>query len=275
MKKLITSVWILLTVMALLLVQSCQKDELGNLGSVGGNSVVLKNASMNTFYSSTIPLGNGVARGWVKADKMGDPIEVGFTLSGKALTHLPEDPESYVFTLPKNKGQNFYNHLFVDWNPHGHEPEGIYDLPHFDFHFYIIPSADRMEIPLNMDQNYYDTPPANNYIPENYVELPGLVPGMGAHWIDVTSPEFNGETFTHTFIWGSYSGYFIFWEPMITTAYLSSLEPMETETFDVPQPSEYQKNGWYPMKYSITHSTRPDEYIIALTDLVYHEGTQE
>jgi hypothetical protein len=27
----------------------------------------------------------------------------------------------------------------LNWNPHGHIPPGVYDLPHFDFHFYIEP----------------------------------------------------------------------------------------------------------------------------------------
>lgn len=270
MKKLARSLWILMTVAALLGVQSCQKDELGNnLSSVDGSSTVLKNAEMNTFYSSTIPLGDGVARGWVKVNKDGDPLEVGINLSGKALMNLPADPTSYVFTLPKNKGNNFYTHLFVDWNPHGHEPAGIYDLPHFDFHFYIIPSADRMEIPA-MNPPYMDPAPAGKYVPANYMELPGLVPEMGAHWADMASPEFHGSVFTHTFIWGSYSGQFVFWEPMITTAYLQS---MPDETFNVTQPEEFQKDGWYPMSYKVSYSSNPDEYTVALTDLVYHNGT--
>ena len=33
-----------------------------------------------------------------------------------------------------------------DWNPKGHEPEGVYTLPHFDFHFYTVSDAAVMAI---------------------------------------------------------------------------------------------------------------------------------
>ena len=270
MKRLIRLMLISLAVIGFTGFQSCQKDEFGNALDSGENSPELKSSTMNTFYSPTQPIGNGVARGWVKVNKEGDPLEAGINLSGKALSNLPDEPQMFVFELPKNKGQNFYTHLLVDWNPHGHEPAGIYDLPHFDFHFYIIPSNDRMEIPP-MNPPYMDPSPAAMYVPSLYMELPGLVPEMGAHWVDLTAPELHGQKFTHTFIWGSYSGKFIFWEPMITTEYLNS---KPDKSFDVRQPAAFQENGWYPNKYKISYSTKPDEYTIALTDLVYHEGTE-
>ena len=53
-----------------------------------------------------------------------------------ALENLPADLTQYVLELPANKGKNFYTHVLIDWNPKGHEPAHIYDLPHFDIHFY-------------------------------------------------------------------------------------------------------------------------------------------
>ena len=261
---------ILLTGAALTGLQSCQNDDLGinSLSSNDENSADLKSAAMNTFYSSALPVGNGVAKAWIKVNKNGDPLEAGINLSGKALTKLPDEPRQYVLTLPKKKGQNFYTHGLLDWNPHGHEPEGIYDLPHFDFHFYIVPSEERMNIPLLAPPNF-DTPPAAEYIPPMYIQLPGLVPEMGAHWVDVTSPELHGAKFTHTFIWGSYDGKFIFWEPMITMEYLLT---QPDEIFPVKQPSAFQISGWYPTDYKISYSTHPDEYSVTLMNLTYHTG---
>lgn len=69
---------------------------------------------------------------------------MGVNLSEKALENLPTEPAQYVLILPKNKGKNFYTHVLIDWNPQGHEALFAYGLPHFDFHFYIIPNDARM-----------------------------------------------------------------------------------------------------------------------------------
>ena len=93
---------------------------------------------------------------------------------------------------------------------------------------------------------------------------------MGAHWIDGTAPELHGVTFTSTFIWGSYDGEFIFWEPMITRDYLLSHPDVEMQ---LKLPEAYKKEGWYATKFKISYSERPGSYTIALTGLTYREAT--
>ncbi len=248
---------------------ACQKDAVDDNAYLKSASLELKKADMNVFYSSTQPLGGGVVRAWVQVDKMGDPMAVGVNLSAKALMDLPDDVVQMVFELPKTKGHHFYTHALVDWNPHGHEPPGIYDLPHFDFHFYTLSNEARMDItPLAPPEE--DTRPAEDYVPEGYIMLPGRVPAMGAHWINPASPEFQeGGYFTHTFIWGSYQGHFIFWEPMITHEYLMT---MPDESFSIPQPTAFEMSGWYATDYVIKYSEKPNMYTVALTNLTYHEG---
>lgn len=277
MKKLFRITLSLLILGTFIGLQGCQKDELGTDLSVSdGLSPELKSKTMNTFYSSTLPVGNGVARAWITENKNGEPISVGIKLSEKALQNLPVNTTQYVFTLPKNKGQNFFTHVLFDWNPLGHEPAEIYDVPHFDIHFYTISNEDRLKIPFLTPENL-DTPPASQfdilpasqYIPTFYIPLPGLVPEMGAHWVNFTSPELNGYPFTHTMIWGSYNGEFIFWEPMITLDYLLS---KPDATFPISQPEKYQKDGWYANEYKISYSTSPKEYNISLIDLTHQDG---
>lgn len=248
---------------------ACQNDVTDDLSSLKSASSELKKADMNVFYSAAQPLGKGVAKAWVQVDKMGDPMAVGVNLSAKALVDLPDEIVQMVFELPKTKGHHFYTHALVDWNPHGHEPPGVYDLPHFDFHFYTLSNEERMDIPFMDPETYTDPAPAGMYVPANYIELPGLVPAMGAHWVDVTSPELNGSVFTHTFIWGSYGGHFIFWEPMITHDYLMG---MPDDVIDIPQPEAFETSGWYAKNYIIKYSEKPDQYTVALTNLMYHEG---
>jgi len=85
------------------------------------------------------------------------------------------------------------------FNPQGHPPPGIYDVPHFDFHFYMMEESDVEEIETGPAT--YSIPDAQ--IPEGYVRLPVLDTDgdgepdtplveeeMGEHLVDPTSPEF-------------------------------------------------------------------------------------
>ena len=86
-----------------------------------------------------------------------------------------------------------YQFVELNWNPQGHEPPGIYDLPHFDFHFYTISLEKRNTIdpsdPLWAQKA--NNVPAAEYIPTNYIPAgpPGVapaeiaVPRLGVHWM--------------------------------------------------------------------------------------------
>ena len=67
--------------------------------------------------------------------------------------------------------------------------------------------------------------------------------------IDVTSPEFNGQPFSQTFIFGSYAAKLAFLEPMITLDFLK-----QTNNFvrSIPQPAKFQKTGYYPTKMRVS-----------------------
>ena len=261
---------IVLAVGTISLLQACQKDDQFNpqRDQVTLSNTESKVNSVNTFYSSTLPIGNGVGRAWISENKNGEPVAVGVNFSEKALMNLPTKQTEYVLVLPKNKGKNFYTHVLLDWNPQGHEPEFAYGLPHFDVHFYIIPNEDRLAIGPN-DNIQFDNLPGAIYVPFAYGRGPGGVPQMGVHWVDFLAPEFNGGTFTKTFIWGSYDGKFIFWEPMITRAYLLTHPNSIT---DIRQPDAYQSDGYYATQYKVSYSVSPKEYTVALMNLVYHEG---
>jgi len=251
--------------LALVAVQSCKKDDNSSMSLPTPD---LRVQGSNVFYGPTIPMGKGVARAWVQENAAGEPTAVGIDLSEKALQGLPDEPTAFVLQFPPNKGKEFYKHMLVDWNPQGHEPPGVYDLPHFDFHFYTITNEERLEIgPAGAPG--FDNLPGPQYVPQGYIRIPGGVPQMGTHWADVFSPEFNGGTFTKTYILGSWDGAFIFHEPMITMEYLLTQPNSVTE---VRQPSAYQQDGWYPMNYRVTYSTSPKQYSVALTDLQFREG---
>ncbi|WP_205502277.1 DUF5602 domain-containing protein [Rufibacter psychrotolerans] len=217
-----------------------------------------------TFYGAPVAVGQGTAKAWVTTNAAGTPTAVGITLSEGALSNLGNAMRMYTLPLPQQANQTLYNHVMLDWNPQGHEPPGLYNVPHFDAHFYMIPEAEVANIE---GQAAMDEEAEARFVPQNYILTPGVVPGMGAHWIDVTDQNNAPGQFARNFLYGSIDGNFIFHEPMFTLAYLTSLTTRGGETIAVPQPSAYQKAGLYPMRYGFSYNSTTKEYTISLLDL--------
>jgi hypothetical protein len=121
----------------------------------------------------------------------------------------------------------------------------IYTLPHFDFHYYMVTEA---EVRGATDTAKLNAAPAADYLPANHVSG-GAVPQMGNHWADITSPEFNGQPFTQTFMYGSYNSKITFYEPMITLNFMKSTTKFSRS---IPQPARFKTAGYYPTKMSVS-----------------------
>jgi hypothetical protein len=226
-----------------------------------------------TLVTQSVPMGDGQVRAWVRLDPAGQPAALGVTFPESALSNLPAgttgrsccDGPEFVLPLPADIPSLPFTHVVVNWNPKGHEPAGVYDKPHFDFHFYTISSETRESITAAGDDLARCTKPlAAGAVPAGYVPAPGGVPRMGAHWILATTPELHGQPFTKTFLYGSYDGRLSFLEPMITLAYLES-HPHHTEPLPLPQ--SYPTPGHYPTAYSINFDPAAREYTVSLDNL--------
>jgi hypothetical protein len=245
-------------------------------------------------YGASQALGNGSARTFVAVDASGKPTSVGVALSEAALTNLPMTPNApspsaamLTLALPTTAPATGFDHVMLDWNPQGHEPDNVYTHPHFDFHFYKVSAAEVMAI-MPTDPQFATKAaalPAAQYVPSRYQaahilgNVPAaaaVVPMMGLHWLDTASPELQpppaGRTFTETFIYGSYNGKFIFLEPMITKAYLESLKNNTAMTRAIPTPAKVQDAGYYPSAYSIGYDAAAKEYRITLQELTYRQA---
>ena len=236
---------------------------------------------MHRQYGNPTKLGNGKARTYVVLDaKSGNTaVELGVALDEKALDGLPNDNLEHSFVLPlPQKGPAPYQFVELDWNPHGHPPRGVYNVPHFDFHFYTISQSEWNTI-VPSDPNWMaraNNLPTGLYVPPFYI-VPGpsgaavAVPKMGVHWLDFRSPELQNisdpryRPFTKTFIYGSWNGRFTFYEPMVTLAYLLS-QPSDVVT-PIPVPAKYPLTGYFPTAYRVTYDEQAKEYRIALTSL--------
>ncbi len=268
---------LVIPIMAIALITSCQKNSQPLLPptDAGSERVILPQSAArgsldyNTFYGPTVEMGNGWIRTWANIKRSNNtPMAIGVEYGVGALDNLSTDPtafETNTFMLSlhqKVKAITPFDHVMVDWNPEGHEPAGIYTVPHFDIHFYKIPVAEQMMI-----TSLPTAPPAAGYLPASYVINAGPVPNMGTHWLDPSSPELppTFSAFTYTMIYGSNNGDVIFIEPMITKEFLAS---GATVNKDYPQPSSYApSNTYYPSTYNIWEAN--GRHYVSLSNFVW------
>jgi hypothetical protein len=174
---------------------------------------------------------------------------------------------SLTFDMPDSlEKDSLVKHITIDWNSHGHEPDNVYDRPHFDFHFYFT-AKDKVDAIDCSDR----TPIPDELIPSGYV-LPPLdaptacVPGMGVHAVPMKDLE-EGFVFAATPIYGFYEGKMIFFEPMVTHDHLLAGRP-------VAQKLEYPgaflvnvTNHFIPTDFQITFDAPSQTYRITLSML--------
>lgn len=191
----------------------------------------------------------------------------------------PEGGVSYTLTFPEFDGSPF-TYAGIDWGPHGHPP-APWQFPHFDLHFYTEAEATVAGIEGGVAE--YEIP--DERMPEGYVTAEALgaprevVPRMGEHLVDPTTPELGGERFSRTLIWGVYDvdvdgqGETIFIEPMITSAFLADLKRWVTAPVALPR--VVPKSGFYPTEYSVRRYERYDAYLVTLQRFVWRDTTAD
>lgn len=227
----------------------------------------------NDFYGPTQPMGNGVIRSVVTVGHDGVPKAVGIEFSAKALEKLPDEEHNIHLALSNKAEGLIVDHIDVGWNPHGHEPEGVYTLPHFDVHFYWISVAEVDMIPFSVGMA--DLPPAQ-YRPVDYSPDAVTIPQMGRHWLYNYAPELpwvEGATFTQTFIYGSYDSEFHFYEPMVTKSFLEAKD--FNNPYPISQPTNFQRSGYYADSYEFNYDSVKKQYRVMLTGLHWENGDED
>lgn len=164
-----------------------------------------------------------------------------------------------------------FEYVGFGWNPQGHTPEGVYDVPHFDIHFYFNGPGTIGGIGPGVIEELPD-----EIIPEGYrlIEGGAIIPKMGAHMAPIDAPEFNGGEWEDTLIWGAadigadeeYKLNFI--EPMITLDYLEELGGVDSQK--IAQPDEYPQDGHYPTTY-VRRKLGDGGVVVALADFEAQE----
>lgn len=155
-------------------------------------------------------LGNGAVTLWQQGAMLG------VTIDKAALSSLPAK-DARVDLVP---AAGMFRLVEIDWNANGHPPAGVYTVPHFDAHFYVIPKSERDAIAFAPPGKV--AKPASTIVPMGYVTDGSVAPQMGMHYVSAMQPEFHGKPFTVSQLWGYDKGHLAFIEAMFTRAFVNS-----------------------------------------------------
>ncbi|NUR82970.1 MAG: hypothetical protein HOY71_02655 [Nonomuraea sp.] len=244
-----------------------------------GSKVALGDGYLRTFtqWRDSVPLTMGVT--FPSATLRGLPTEMNdgkicFDKDGDgSIERDTECAVGHARELDLRRAPGPFGWALVGWNPMGHIPVGVYNVPHFDFHFYLQPKAERDAIrpgPCPVLTNCDDYAKAKVAVPAKYVQgdfadVDAVEPKMGNHLIDLTAPEFHGVPFTYTWIYGSYEGKVTFYEAMITKAWF---EGRKDVCSPLKLPAAWQVAGYYPTRYCVEYRDNRDDYTVTLTSFV-------
>ena len=247
-----------------------------------------------------VPLGAGTVTSYAELDKQGTPKAVGVALSATALDGLPAGSDNHrcfgrdkdgamgaatmcqhtfeqVIPLPDAVARRAdipFKWVLLNWNPVGHIPPGVYDVPHFDVHFVMAPITEVFAIEpgpcgpefVRCDQFRIGKKPLPpNYVPADYRDVDAVVPAMGNHLVDLTGPEFNKQPFTRSWIYGVYDGKVIFYEEMVTRAHLLA-KPDKCNPIKAVK--AVAVSGFYPTVSCVRHNAATGEHTVSMEEFV-------
>ena len=117
-----------------------------------------------TLLGEAMPMGEGMVRSYLDVGADDTPAVIGIVFDGSAFRGLPpmrnttsrcydmngngtiddhdecEGDTEFQIDLPANipNSQDIpFRWIGINWNPEGHDPPGVWSVPHFDMHFYI------------------------------------------------------------------------------------------------------------------------------------------
>lgn len=184
-------------------------------------------------------LGKGTVTLWQRG------TQLGVTIDKAAFASLPAK-ETRV-DLPVHAAP--FQLVEIDWHPYGHPPAGVYTVPHFDAHFYVIPKAERNAIAFAAPGS---VPKARDAIvPMGYITDGTVEPQMGMHYVPGSAQEFHGKPFMATQIWGYNKGHLAFVEAMFSMKFVNA---KQSWTQAVARPNDSKTAAGLPRTMSVTRN---------------------
>lgn len=214
------------------------------------------------------PLGAGTVQAFAETDSAGRATRIGIAMTEDALASLAHEMVFVTVPLPRAARDAGYDHVSLDWMPHGHEPEGLFGAPHFDVHFYITSEAERLAIdpadPAYMKKA--GNRPDAAFMPAGYAPPPEVspVPAMGEHWLDTADPVLSGQPFEAILIYGAWDGEMTFVEPMVTRDLLASKRDFGGE---LAQPARTASAVSLPGAWSVSFDPDAAAHVVSIDAL--------
>jgi hypothetical protein len=251
-------------------------------------------------------LGNGEVVSFAEVEGAGAPRAIGIMFSADALTGLPSEHsdghhcfdrngdgvtarpaecfETHEFVIPLPDAVNRrddipFKWVLLNWNQHGHAPPGVYDVPHFDVHFYLTPIAEPFAIPAGpcgpelVDCDAFATakqPVPAGLMHADFTDVDAVAPAMGNHLIDLSGREFQGQPFTRSWIYGAYGGRVTFYEEMVSLAHLLS---RPDACASIKSPPAVAASGYYPTQRCVRYDAGANAYTVSLEGFVYRQAS--
>ncbi|MDF0603700.1 hypothetical protein P1J78_23525 [Psychromarinibacter sp. C21-152] len=233
-------------------------------------SVVPLSAAAQTLeYGPEMPLGAGSVRAFAQTDAAGLATRIGIQMTEEAVASAGHDMVFVTVPLPDAARAAGYDHVSLDWMPHGHAPDDLFGVPHFDVHFYITTEAERLAIDP-ADPRFMEKAanrPSAELMPPTYMPPPDLdpIPAMGEHWLDVTDPVFAGQPFEAVLIYGAWDGDVTFVEPMVTRDLLLSRRDFGGA---LDQPDRVEEPVSLPAAWSVSFDTEAGVHVVSIDELL-------
>ncbi|ADH65277.1 cytochrome c class I (plasmid) [Allomeiothermus silvanus DSM 9946] len=262
------------------------------LAGLGLASVwVLAQTQSQTVMGASGVLFGAKVTSWAKLNAQKVVQEVGLSIPLQAIQNAPEPSAGEApptqtdammaimmqgptlrLELPEAvKQSTFLDHVDLYWEKFGHPPDR-YLTPHFDIHFFGVPSAavDKIDC-KNL------TPPALELTPKGYAPAvpPGAnaaefcVPLMGFHGLPLSEFAAPGQLkpglFDYTLISGFYNNQYIFTEPMITKAFLLKKQGFSEA---VSRPVTVGRTTLYPTRFSLSFDPQANAYNLVYSGFV-------
>jgi hypothetical protein len=225
-------------------------------------------AAQGIEFGPDMQLGEGTVRAFAETDAAGLATRIGIEMTEDAVGTVGHDMIFVTVPLPEAAVDAGYDHVSLDWMPHGHAPLDLVGVPHFDVHFYMIPEAERLAIdpadPLYMDKAA--NRPSAELVPPNFFPPPELdpIPAMGEHWVDITDPIFAGQPFEAMLIYGAWDGEVIFVEPMVTRDLLLSRHDFGGA---LGQPARVDEPVSLPSAWSVSFDAETGVHVVSIDAL--------
>jgi hypothetical protein len=267
----------------------------------GGGAGAAAPAPAGRLLGWQTEIGRGTVSTYAELADQGHPAALGVAFSARGLDGLPPDGShyhhcfdrnqdgtvdrateclhSYEYVLPlpdavARRADVPFKWVLLNWNPGGHIPHGIYDVPHFDVHFYMEPIASVFALhagpcgPEFIRCDQFATakqPVPASYVPPGFRDVDAVVPAMGNHLIDLSGPEFHNQPFTRSWIFGAYGGRITFWEEMVA---LRTLQGKPQSCAPITQPRGVATAGFYPTVSCLRHDPATGETTVSLERFV-------